>query len=99
MFSFSCHPQTQRAGYRNLTHALTNNTEISRKVGVARLTPEHMAKLQSIGFEWEIQSAGYEASWERRFTELLQYKSEHGTTHVPRNYMANYQLAMWVKGK
>eukprot|EP00977_Amphora_coffeiformis_P028313 scaffold34925_cov150-Amphora_coffeaeformis.AAC.2 len=89
--------KTQRAGYRNLTDALTKGTTIEEKPGVARLTPEHMAKLQSIGFEWEVQNSGYEASWERRFTELLQFKSEHGTTHVPRNYSPNIQLAMWVK--
>jgi len=78
---------------------LTKGTKIDEKPGVKCLTPEHMARLQSIGFEWEIQSSGYEASWERRFTELLQFKSEHGTTHVPRNYTANIHLAMWVKGK
>lgn len=59
------------------------------------LTPNRFAKLQSIGFEWEIKAAGNGDTWERRFNELLQYKAEHGTAHIPR--ADNTKLHAWCK--
>jgi hypothetical protein len=34
--------------------------------------------------------------WERRFAELVAYKSEHGDTNVPQGWVPNKQLATWV---
>lgn len=59
------------------------------------LTPNRFAKLQSIGFEWSIKAAGNGDTWERRFNELLQYKAEHGTAHIPRS--ENTKLHAWCK--
>ena len=91
--------KTQRSGYKNVMADLANGGKGDKKKGSAHITAEHMAKLQSIGFEWEVQAQDFEAAWEQRFTELLQYKSEQGTTHVPRNYEANLKLAWWIKGR
>ena len=35
-------------------------------------------------------------SWDERFEQLKGYKKDHGDCNVPRNYMANPQLANWV---
>ena len=35
--------------------------------------------------------------WDVRYGELMQFKSEHGNTAVPRSYALNQALAIWVK--
>ena len=35
-------------------------------------------------------------SWERRFTELIEFKRSHGHCEVPQNYSSNPSLGTWV---
>jgi hypothetical protein len=35
-------------------------------------------------------------SWERRFTELIEFKRSHGHCEVPQNYSENASLGTWV---
>jgi hypothetical protein len=44
--------------------------------------------LESLGFEW--------GAWEDRLSELADYRKIHGHCNVPRNYIENHQLAVWV---
>lgn len=59
------------------------------------LTPDRIAKLDSIGFSWEEKAGGTAETWERRFRELLAYRAEHGTPHVPRG--VDTKLHAWCK--
>jgi len=54
-----------------------------------RITPERIARLEAIGFEWDPQAAAWEAS----FKELLAYKEANGNCNVPAQ---GSSLGRWV---
>ena len=61
------------------------------------LSNERIDALERIGFEWirggqELD----EKRWWKRYSELEEYKQEHGDCNVPRNYKANPQLGVWA---
>ena len=76
---------TMRKTMKAINSGAKNNT----------LTEERIAKLNSIGFIWEEKAGGTGETWERRFNELLEYKAEHGTPHVPRG--VDTKLHAWCK--
>lgn len=47
-------------------------------MGTYALTPERIAKLDSINFSW----SGHEHSWEDHYQHLIQYKEEHNNLHI-----------------
>ena len=55
------------------------------------MTEKRIAKLESIGFEWNINK-----NWEQRYAELEQYKAMYGNCNVPWKWSENSQLANWV---
>jgi len=57
-----------------------------------KMAPVRIDKLNEIGFVWE----PYEAAWEERLKELVEYKNEHGHTLVPARYKDNPKLGKWV---
>eukprot|EP00984_Skeletonema_dohrnii_P010540 scaffold4110_cov77-Skeletonema_dohrnii-CCMP3373.AAC.5 len=57
-----------------------------------KMAPERVNKLNDMGFVWE----PYEAAWEERLKELVEYKNEHGDTLVPARYKDNPKLGKWV---
>jgi superfamily II DNA or RNA helicase len=56
------------------------------------LSANRIARLEAIDFEWDPLSS----DWERNFTILSSYRSEHGDCRVPQLYKPNPQLAIWV---
>jgi len=42
------------------------------------------------------QKKTHEAVWHQHYTNLLQYKEEHGNCLVPQNYLENKKLGLWV---
>jgi hypothetical protein len=58
-----------------------------------KLLPEKIDKLKEIGFVWVMA----DRSWEDRYTELVNYKREHGDCNVPINSKSYKQLASWVR--
>ena len=61
-----------------------------------KISQARIALLEAIGFEWRVKRPDQAAMWEVRFHELVQYKYQYGTLHVPRSF-ENKQLALWVK--
>eukprot|EP00986_Skeletonema_menzelii_P011612 scaffold6046_cov158-Skeletonema_menzelii.AAC.16 len=59
---------------------------------VPRLSAEKIAKLKSIGFEFDSR----DAKWMQRLDELFKYKQDHGDFIVPSNYPDNPTLSNWV---
>mmetsp|Transcript_18477 Transcript_18477/g.27915 ORF Transcript_18477/g.27915 Transcript_18477/m.27915 type:complete len:294 (-) Transcript_18477:97-978(-) len=57
------------------------------------MTKSRIQMLNKIGFVWEQQ----ESLWQQRFSELSEFKLEHGHCYVPHNYSSNPQLPTWVK--
>ncbi|KAL7531259.1 hypothetical protein ACHAXR_003939 [Thalassiosira sp. AJA248-18] len=41
-------------------------------------------------------TGGGEGSWERRYNELIEFKTTHGHCEVPQNYAQNSSLGTWV---
>jgi len=56
------------------------------------LSANRIARLEAIDFEWDPLSF----DWERNFSMLSSYRSEHGDCRVPQLYRPNPQLAIWV---
>ena len=65
----------------------------------AKISPERIAKLDEIGFEWDAShyiTQANDKAWETRLAELIKYKEKHGDFNVPRKHKANKQLGNWV---
>ena len=62
-----------------------------------RLSQERIDRLEKLGFVWEVLEQG----WNDAFRELQAYKTEHGTTLVPRSHTteAGLKLGHWVSGQ
>ncbi|WCK57351.1 Helicase associated domain protein (plasmid) [Aneurinibacillus sp. Ricciae_BoGa-3] len=66
-----------------------NQREKYRK---GKLTEEKIAKLNSIGFMWNI----IPANWGRMFNELKRYQNEHGNCNPSVHSDTDKQLGIWV---
>jgi len=66
----------------------------SKKSVKCSLTKDRVAALSSINFVWE---AKVRDPWDMRFSELLDYKSNHRDCLVPQQFPANPQLGKWVQ--
>lgn len=60
-----------------------------------QLSKEKIARLKSIGFEWDI----IEKAWNKQFNELKNYKKIFHHCNVPARWKANKKLANWVHGQ
>ena len=58
------------------------------------LDPEHIERLDAIGFDWDPIGS----LWELMFKRLVAYEAENGDCDVPQNY-SDKQLARWVSGQ
>ena len=58
----------------------------------AKITRERIAKLNEIGFQWDVN----EAAWEEKLAELVAYKEAYGDCNVPNKFKENEQLGKWV---
>jgi superfamily II DNA or RNA helicase len=57
-----------------------------------KLSKEHIAKLESLGFAWDPLIV----KWEIMFNQLLKYKKEHGNCRVVRELEEYKDLGVWV---
>ena len=69
-----------------------NSTKRKVKRKLTKLSPEKIAKLKSIGFEFDSR----DAKWLQKLDVLLQYKKRHGDFLVPSNYPEDPTLSNWV---
>jgi superfamily II DNA or RNA helicase len=70
--------------------AWVNNQRQNYRKGI--LTAERIAKLEKLGFEWEVTVA----RWDQYFDALVKYKEEKGDFKVPSIYKPHQELAYWV---
>jgi superfamily II DNA or RNA helicase len=57
-----------------------------------KLSPQRIARLESLGFEWD----PFSAEWEKNFDHLKLFQSEHGHCRVPARWKHNPKLGRWV---
>lgn len=55
-----------------------------RRLGRDKLTPQQVADLDALGFDWETRAERYERQWNEKLEVLLTYQKEHDTLNVPR---------------
>ena len=62
------------------------------------LSPERIARLEAIGFEWHGRWSGIlrEEHWDRMFGQLERFAQEHGHAEVPKGYAGEPGLWGWV---
>jgi hypothetical protein len=93
-------------GHCNVMRKCKRNRQLGRWVHKQRelfknkaLQEIRVAKLNQIGFAWQINTASsYEASWMTQYEELVEYKHQFGDCCVPKKgYKENLQLANWVQ--
>jgi hypothetical protein len=53
------------------------------------LSEERIAKLNKLGFTWEV--------WMKRYNELVEYRREFGNCNVPVKYQSQTLLGEWVR--
>lgn len=56
--------------------------------------PEERQKLDSIGFDWGLNS--YESYWQQNYEKLKLYARIHGHCRVPKTYPADQPLSDWI---
>ena len=75
----------QRQVYRVYSENIDNSSNDA-------VTDDRIAKLNSIGFVWNL----YDHTWNTRYEELKEYVDKHGNALVPWNYAENEKLGSWV---
>lgn len=58
------------------------------------MTEERLNALQSIGFTWAKRKG--QATWDAKFSQLLEYKSINGDCLIPTKYSKDLALGRWV---
>ena len=59
------------------------------------LSKDKLLMLQELDFPWDVQAI----LWKRRYEQLLEYKQEHGHSHVPANCREYPGLGVWVRNQ
>jgi hypothetical protein len=75
---------TQRTQYRLYLEGKTSH-----------MTPSRFQDLESLGFEWDSNSA----TWEVHLSELADFRKIHGHCNVPHKCSENAKLHTWVKNQ
>ena len=66
---------------------LSNWVRFQRKRDhLGKMTDEHRARLDALGFLWRLRSLPVDRRWQRRFQELVEFKKEYGHTRVPKSF-------------
>jgi hypothetical protein len=61
------------------------------------LPPEHVRRLDRLGFDWVGNPTGPRVSWEERFRQLREFKRRFGHCQVPAMWAENTPLGAWVR--
>lgn len=59
------------------------------------LSTENIAKLDSIGFDWN----PFDNAWNQMFEKLKAYSEKHGNCNVPQHWKENRQLGKWISNQ
>jgi hypothetical protein len=73
------------------------------------MTAERVAKLEALGFAWELSAAALskhqsegqrdDAGWEAQLAKLKKYKRKHGDCNVPQGWAEDPRLGSWVNNQ
>jgi len=60
------------------------------------MNPLRIAQLEEVGFKWALQRHSTMRTWAERFSQLMDFKKDHGHCNVPIRYKINPSLGQWV---
>jgi hypothetical protein len=66
------------------------------------MTAARAAKLEALGFAWELSARGSlsnDTKWEAQLARLAAYKAEHGDCSVPKRCAEDLRLGSWVSNQ
>jgi hypothetical protein len=63
------------------------------------MTAARVAKLEALGFAWELGAHLDHAGWEAQLTKLKAYKRRHGDCNVPKCWAEDPRLGTWVNNQ
>lgn len=98
-----CAVPTNRPKYKKLASWISQQRLIWQELQVGQRqarqhTLSRMKRLEELGFDFgEVKNHQYR--WEDGFTDLQQYKAQHGHCNVPSQSEENPELAEWVSGQ
>ena len=75
--------------YEQLANWVSNQRSLRQ---VKKISPQRIARLESIGFQWNM----LDVFWENRFSELVQFQQQKGHCRVPFDWPENKKLSLWV---
>ncbi len=64
-----------------------------------KLSSYKREKLNAIHFLWNRDGYYWDERWERKYEQLVAFKTKYGHCDVPQKYPANQPLASWVNGQ
>jgi len=73
-------------------------TQRARKAN-AKISEERIARLNSLGFAWQVRSSINQSSpvdWDKMYDQLKEFYAQQGHSRVPQHYPKNQKLAWWV---
>ncbi len=89
----------KRYGHCNVPREWPEDKSLSDWVGAQRykkltgqLESDRERALSELGFKWDI----FQASWDKKFAELEQYKNKHGDCNTPKRSKEYRELGTWV---
>ena len=81
-------------------HQRTRKKALDRGEPSERMTAARAAKLDALGFVWELSAAAHggrdDAGWEGWLAKLKAYKQEHGDCNVQQGWAEDPPLGRWV---
>eukprot|EP00985_Skeletonema_marinoi_P026616 scaffold20741_cov129-Skeletonema_marinoi.AAC.1 len=91
-------PQRYQANKALANWVMTQRAEFKKFLAgdTTSMTQDKVARLNSLGFQWNGKEATDDEKWNVRYNELIEYKSVNGHCNVPQKYQANKALANWV---
>lgn len=88
-------------GHCNVPSNYPDNPQLANWVSQQRqnrrrgkILPERKKMLDEVGFTWTVDRT--ESSWNLRYSQLVEFKQQHGHCKVPTHYVDNPQLGKWV---
>jgi len=84
-----CNVPQLDAEYEQLANWVSNQRSLRK---VKKISPQRIARLESIGFHWNM----LDAFWENRFSELVNFQQQKGHCRVPFDWPENKKLSLWV---
>jgi len=93
---FSTHDLKQKSNKRqNHLNGKQSSAVFSRRNSTLKITPGRIAKLNAVGFEFDLG----QVVWDKMYGRLKDFYEKNGHSQVPKGYAHDVELANWVRNQ